>query len=77
MSLPLIIAAAIALAVFALGALRLRAVRWRRGLAPPVTEAEARAHAMPLTKSVLSVGPQARDHAVSASTSNHGPAPRS
>jgi hypothetical protein len=62
MSLPLVIAAAIALASLALaGLLRLRAVRARRGLTPPVTEAEARAHAMPLSKSVLSVGPSSPD----------------
>lgn len=61
MSLPLITAAAIALASLAIAGLRFRAVRARRGLAPAVTEAEARAHAMPLTKSVLSVGPSSRD----------------
>jgi hypothetical protein len=61
MSLPLIIAVAIACALLALAGLRFRALRRRRGLAPPVTEAEARAHAMPLTKSVLSVGPSSRD----------------
>jgi len=57
MPLPLIIVVGMALALLALAALLVRAVRSRRGLAPPVTEAEARAHAMPLTKSVLSVGP--------------------
>lgn len=61
MSLPLIVAAVIALAVLALAGLVVRAARWRRGLAEPVTEAEARAHALPLTKSVLSVGPPPRD----------------
>jgi hypothetical protein len=60
-SLPLIIAAAVALVLLVLAGLRVRAARWRRRLAPPVTEAEARAHAMPLTKSVLSVGPSSRD----------------
>jgi hypothetical protein len=56
-----IIAGAIALGLVALGCLlRLRGVRSRRGLAPPVSEAEARAHAMPLTKSVLSVSPSSR-----------------
>jgi len=59
MSLPLIIAALAALAVLALALLRFRVFRSRRRLAPPVSEAEARAHAMPLTKSVLSVGPSA------------------
>jgi hypothetical protein len=57
MSLPLIIAVAIVLASLALGGLGFRAMRARRGVAPPVTEAEARAHALPLTKSVPSVGP--------------------
>lgn len=61
MSLPLIVATVIALALLAIPVLRFRAVRSRRGLAPPVTEAEARAHALPLTKSVLSVGPSPRD----------------
>ena len=59
---PLIVAAAIALVLVALaGLFWLRAVRVRRGLAPPVTEAEARAHAMPLSKSVLSIGPSSPD----------------
>jgi hypothetical protein len=57
MSLPLIIVVAIVLALLALAGLRFRAMGARRGVAPPVTEAEARAHALPLTKSVLSVGP--------------------
>jgi len=61
MSLPLIIAVAIVLASLALAGLGVRAVRARRGVAPPVTEAEARAHALPLTKSVLSVGPSSDD----------------
>jgi hypothetical protein len=62
MPLPVIIAAAIVLALVSLGGLlRLLGVRSRRGLAPPVSEAEARAHAMPLTKSVLSVSPSSRD----------------
>jgi hypothetical protein len=55
MTLPLIIAGAVLLALFALAGLRLRAVRWRRRLPPPVTEADAKAHSMPLTRSVLSV----------------------
>ncbi len=61
MSLPLIIAVAIVLASLVIVGLRFRAVRSRRGLTPPVTEAEARAHAMPLSKSVLSVGPSSSD----------------
>jgi heme exporter protein D len=61
LSVPLIIALGIALALLALAGLLVRAVRSRRGLAAPVTEAQARAHALPLTKSVLSVGPSAPD----------------
>jgi len=61
MSLPLILAVAIALALLALAGLRFRAMRARRGVAPPITEAEARAHALPLTKSVLSVGPSSEN----------------
>jgi hypothetical protein len=63
MSLPLIIAVAIVLAILAFAGLGFRAVRARRGAAPPITEADARAHALPLTKSVLSVGPSS-DHRV-------------
>ena len=59
--MPLLIAAAIALVFLALAGLRWRTARSRRGLAPPVTEAEARAHALPLTRSVLSVGPSSPD----------------
>ena len=59
MALPLIIAGVIAL--LALTGLSFRRARSRRGLTPPVTEAEARAHAMPLSKSVLSVGPSSSD----------------
>lgn len=59
--LPLIIAGAIVLVLLGFAVLRFRAARWRRRLAPPVTESEARAHALPLTKSVLSVGPSSRD----------------
>ena len=59
MALPLIIAGAIAL--LALTGLSFRSARSRRGLTPPVTEAEARAHVMPLSKSVLSVGPSSSD----------------
>jgi len=55
MPLPLIIAVAVLLALLALAGLRVRAVRWRRRLPPPVTEADAKAHSMPLTRSVLSV----------------------
>ena len=55
MPLPLIITVAVLLALLALAGLRVRAVRWRRRLPPPVTEADAKAHSMPLTRSVLSV----------------------
>ena len=55
MTLPLIIAVAVPLVLLALAGLRVRAVRWRRRLPPPVTEADAKAHSMPLTRSVLSV----------------------
>jgi hypothetical protein len=57
----MIIALGVALGTLALAGLLVRAGRSRRGLAAPVTEAEARAHALPLTKSVLSVGPSPRD----------------
>ena len=55
-SVPLIIAVAIVLSLLAVVGLRFGALRWRRGLTS-LTEADARAHALPLTKSVLSVGP--------------------
>lgn len=55
-SVPLIIAVAIAVTLLAVAGLRFGALRSRRGLTS-LTEAEARAHALPLTKSVLSVGP--------------------
>ena len=60
MPLPLIIAVAVLLALLALAGLRVRAVRWRRRLPPPVTEADAKAHSMPLTRSVLSGYPVLR-----------------
>jgi hypothetical protein len=76
MSLPLIIAAAIVLALLALAGLRFRAMRARRDVAPPVTEAEARAHALPLTKSVLSVGPSSDNRITRDATPNSAnPAP--
>jgi len=55
MTLPPIIAVAVLVVLLALAGLRVRAVRWRRRLPPPVTEADAKAHSMPLTRSVLSV----------------------
>jgi hypothetical protein len=57
-SLPLSVAAAIALALLTLAGARLRIVRARRRVDAPLTEAQARAHASPLTKSILSVGPR-------------------
>jgi hypothetical protein len=60
-ALPLIIAGAIAL--LALAALRFSSACSRRAVTPPVTEADARAHARPLTKSVLSVGHSPGDRA--------------
>jgi len=55
MSLPVILAVAIGMLVLAVIAVRVWA--HRSGARPdrPVTEAEARAHASPLTRSVLSV----------------------
>ena len=61
-SLPVILAGAIALVVLILaGMLLRRAARRRRGPYAPLTEAEARAHALPLTTSILSVTRQVRD----------------
>jgi Tfp pilus assembly protein PilW len=55
MPLPLIVAVALALILVGAVGARFWAVRSRRRPDAPVTEAEARAHALPLTKSVLSV----------------------
>ena len=61
-SLPLILAGAIALVVLVLAGMLLgRAARRRRGPYAPLTEAEARAHALPLTTSILSVTRQVGD----------------
>lgn len=54
--LPLIVGGAIALILIVVVGARLWAARSRRRPEAPVTEAEARAHALPLTKSVLWVG---------------------
>ena len=53
--------AAIAVVLIALAGVRLRIVRARRRFIAPLTEAQARAHALPLTKSILSVGPRPAD----------------
>jgi hypothetical protein len=60
MSLPVILAVATALVLLAVVAIRVWVFHARRRPDAPVTEAEARAHASPLTKSVLSVTPRAR-----------------
>ena len=60
-SFTLTFAAAIALVLLALAGVRLRIVRARRRVVAPLTEAQARAHALPLTKSILSVGPRPPD----------------
>ena len=57
-SLALILATAIALVLVALAVVRLRIVRSRRRVDAPLTEAQARSHASPLTTSILSVGPR-------------------
>jgi hypothetical protein len=54
------LAAALVLLLAVLIVVGTRIVRSRRATAP-VTEAEARAHALPLTKSILSVSPLSRD----------------
>jgi hypothetical protein len=64
-SAPLIIAVAIVVTLLAVAGLRFGALRSRRGLTS-LTEAEARAHALPLTKSVLSVGPSSGPRGASA-----------
>jgi cbb3-type cytochrome oxidase subunit 3 len=61
MSLALIFAAGLALLFVALGGGWFWALRSRRRPDVPVSEAEARAHALPLTTSVLSVGPRPPD----------------
>jgi hypothetical protein len=60
MSLAVIVAAA-ALLLFAAAGGCLWWFRSRARAAGPLTEAEARAHALPLSKSILSVGPRPRD----------------
>ena len=55
MSLAVMLAVAVATLVLAVAALRVWARRSRALPERPVTEAEARAHASPLTRSVLSV----------------------
>ena len=60
MSLPVMLAVPIAIFVLAVVAARVWAHRPRARPETPVTEAEARAHASPLTRSVFSVTPRPR-----------------
>ena len=60
MSLPVILAVAGALFLLAVVAIGVWAHRARARPEMPVTEAQARAHASPLTRSVLSVSPRGR-----------------
>ena len=55
MSVPVILAVVVGIFVLAVVAVRVWALRSRARPERPVTEAEARAHASPLTRSVLSV----------------------
>ena len=55
MSVPVILAVVVGIFVLAVLAVRVWASRSRARPERPVTEAEARAHASPLTRSVLSV----------------------
>jgi hypothetical protein len=59
MSLALGSSAAIGLILLVLAGVRLWATRSRHRTDTLVTEADARAHALPLTKSILSVSPRA------------------
>jgi len=59
MSLALASAAAIGLILLLLAGVRPWTARPRHRTDAPVTEADARAHGLPLTKSILSVGPRA------------------
>jgi hypothetical protein len=61
MSLAPIVSAAIVLIVLLAAGVRLWTARSRRSVDAPVTEAEARAHALPLSTSILSIGPRVRD----------------
>jgi hypothetical protein len=60
MSLPVMVAVAVATFMLAVAAIRVWAPRSRARPEPPVTEADARAHASPLTRSVLSVTTRSR-----------------
>jgi hypothetical protein len=60
MSLAVMLAVAVATFVLAVAALRVWAHRSRARPERPVTEAEARVHASPLTRSVLSLTPRSR-----------------
>lgn len=61
MPLALIFVAAIAVTLLLLAGNRVWIARSRHRIYLPVTELEARAHALPLSKSILSVGPRSRD----------------
>jgi hypothetical protein len=61
MALAFVAGVAIGLILLLLAGIRLWTARLRHRKGAPVTEADARAHALPLTKSILSVGPRAPD----------------
>jgi hypothetical protein len=75
MSPSVMFAVAIAVFVLAVVAIRAWAHRLRGRPERPVTEAEARAHASPLTRSVLSVTPRGRASADRAAPIRSGRAP--
>jgi hypothetical protein len=60
--LPLAVAGVVALLLLGLVAFAVSTFRRRLGTDAPVTEAQARAHAAPLTRSILSVGPRPPHH---------------
>jgi len=60
MSLPVMVAVAVATFMLAVAAIRVWAHRSCERPERPVTEADARAHASPLTRSVLSVTTRSR-----------------
>jgi hypothetical protein len=53
--------AGLAVVLLVMAGVRLCTVRSRLNADAPMTEAEARAHALPLSTSILSVGPRPRD----------------
>jgi hypothetical protein len=58
MALVFVAGVAIGLILLLLAGIRLWTARSRDRTHHPVTEADARAHGLPLTKSILSVGPR-------------------